>query len=71
MTQDLKGLHSSNIHFANINRHIKTEKDKELTVLSAAFNYIEGFDDGSDTPKNYKDVLGHKNQDNWWESMKG
>jgi hypothetical protein len=26
------------------------------TVLSAAFNSIAGFDEGSDTPKNYKDV---------------
>jgi hypothetical protein len=39
-------------------------------MLSAAFNSIAGFDDGSDTPKNYKDVLGHKNQAKWWESMK-
>jgi hypothetical protein len=38
-------------------------------MLSAAFNSISGFDDGSDTPKNYKDVLGHKNQAKWWESM--
>jgi Reverse transcriptase (RNA-dependent DNA polymerase) len=39
-------------------------------MLSVAFNSIAGFDDGSDTPKNYKDVLGHKNQAKWWESMK-
>jgi hypothetical protein len=35
-------------------------------MLSAAFNSIAGFDDGSDTPKKYK---GHKNQAKWWESM--
>jgi hypothetical protein len=45
-------------------------KGNEITMLSAAFNTIAGFDDGSDTPKNYKDVLGHKNQAKWWESMK-
>jgi hypothetical protein len=39
-------------------------------MLSAAFNSIAGFNDVSDTPKNYKDVLGHKNQAKWWESMK-
>jgi hypothetical protein len=31
----------------------------------AVFNSIAGFDDGSDTPTNYKDVLGHKNQAKW------
>jgi hypothetical protein len=39
-------------------------------MLSAAFNSIEAFDDGSNTPKHFKDVLGHKNQAKWWESMK-
>jgi hypothetical protein len=39
-------------------------------MLSADFSSIVGFDDGSDTPKNYKDVLGHKNQGKWWESRK-
>jgi Reverse transcriptase (RNA-dependent DNA polymerase) len=39
-------------------------------MLSAAFKIIAGFDVGSDTPKNCKDVLGHKNHANWWESMK-
>jgi hypothetical protein len=33
-------------------------------MLSAAFNSIAGFDYESDMPKNYKDVLGHKNQGN-------
>jgi hypothetical protein len=39
-------------------------------MLSAAFNSIEDFDDGSNTPKHFKDDLGHKNQAKWWESMK-
>jgi hypothetical protein len=48
----------------------KGGKDKKFTTLSAAFNSMAGFDDGSDLPKNYKDVLGHKNQGIWWESLK-
>jgi hypothetical protein len=30
-------------------------------MSGAAFNSTAGIDDGSDTPKIYKDVLGHKN----------
>jgi Reverse transcriptase (RNA-dependent DNA polymerase) len=39
-------------------------------MLSVACNTIAGSDDGSDTPKIYKEVLGHKNNAKWWESMK-
>jgi hypothetical protein len=39
-------------------------------MLNAAFNSIAGFDDGSDTASTYKDVLKHKNQNGWWDSMK-
>jgi hypothetical protein len=39
-------------------------------MLNAAFNSVAGFDDGSDTPKDYKDVLKHKNQIGWWDSMR-
>jgi hypothetical protein len=39
-------------------------------MISAAFNSFAGFYDGNDTPKTYKDVLSHKNQAKWWESMK-
>jgi Reverse transcriptase (RNA-dependent DNA polymerase) len=66
MTEEPKGQHSSNIHGPYINRKIQPDIEKEFTLLSPAFNSIAGFDDGSDTPKNYKDVLGHKNQDKWW-----
>jgi hypothetical protein len=38
--------------------------------MIAVFNSVAGFDDSSDTPKNYKDVLKHKNQAGWWELMK-
>jgi hypothetical protein len=65
MTQALKCLRSSNIHVACINRQILTDNDKVFIMLSAALNTIAGFDDGSATPKSYKDVLGHKNQDKW------
>jgi hypothetical protein len=70
LARERKGLQSSDIHVAYINRKIQPDKDKEFTMLSAAFNSIAGFDDGSDTPTNCKDVLGHKNKANWWESMK-
>jgi Reverse transcriptase (RNA-dependent DNA polymerase) len=39
-------------------------------MIQAAFNAVSGFDDCSDTPKNYKEVLKHKNQAGWWASMK-
>jgi hypothetical protein len=66
LARELKGLQSSNILVAYINRLIQPDKDKEFTMLSAAFNAIACFD----TPKNYKDILGHRNQAKWWESMK-
>jgi hypothetical protein len=44
--------------------------NKEFAMLQAAFNSVSGFDDGSDTPKNYKEVLKRKNQAGWWASMK-
>jgi hypothetical protein len=31
-------------------------------MLHAAFISVAGFDDGSDTPKTYRDVLKHANQ---------
>jgi hypothetical protein len=39
-------------------------------MLNAAFNSVAGFDDGSNTPKTYKDVLKHANQKGWWDCMK-
>jgi hypothetical protein len=67
MTPELKGLQSSNIHVAYINRNIKPEQEKDFTILCPAFNTIAGFDVGSDTPKNYKDVIRIKiNGGNLW-----
>jgi hypothetical protein len=39
-------------------------------MVGTAFNSNTGFAVGSDTPKQFKDVQGHKNQAKWWESMK-
>jgi hypothetical protein len=39
-------------------------------MLEAAFNSVAGFDDGSNTPKTYKEVLKHMNQAGWWSSIK-
>jgi hypothetical protein len=70
LSLDVRGLQCSSIHVACINRQVKPEKDKEFTMLTASLNTISDFDDGSETPKNYMDVLGHKNQAKWWVSMK-
>jgi Reverse transcriptase (RNA-dependent DNA polymerase) len=32
-------------------------------MIQAAFNLATGFDDRCDTPKTYKEVLHHKNQE--------
>ena len=71
MSRELRGLkeHNANAHTAYLSRQIKIP-DKEYAMLHSAFNMTAGFDDGSDIPKHYKDVLGHKNQKEWWESMK-
>jgi hypothetical protein len=34
-------------------------------MIQVAFNCVAGFDDGSDTPKTYKEVLKHMNQAGW------
>jgi Reverse transcriptase (RNA-dependent DNA polymerase) len=39
-------------------------------MIQAAFNSVSGFDDGSDAPKNYKEVLKHKKQAGFWATMK-
>jgi hypothetical protein len=69
MTRDLRGIQSS-LHFAYINNQVLPDHDKQYAMLNAAFNSVAGLDDGSDTPKTYKDVLQHKNQKVWWDSMK-
>jgi hypothetical protein len=39
-------------------------------MIQVASNSLSGFDEGSDTPKTYKEVHKHKNQAGWWISMK-
>jgi Reverse transcriptase (RNA-dependent DNA polymerase) len=39
-------------------------------MIQEAFNSVSGFDDCSDAPKNFKEVLKHKNHAGWWASMK-
>jgi hypothetical protein len=68
----LRGLQSN--HVVYINKQVLPEsKDntyqREFSMIQAAFNSVAGFDDGSDTPKNYKDVLKHKSQAWWWASI--
>jgi Reverse transcriptase (RNA-dependent DNA polymerase) len=71
LSSKLRGLQSNNIQIAYINKQVKADiQDKEYFMLAAAFNSIAPFDDGSGIPKNFKDVLGHKNQLGCWESMK-
>jgi hypothetical protein len=69
MTRKLQGLQSI-LHIACIKNQVLPDHDKEYAILNAAFNSIAGFDDGSDTPKTYKDVLNHNNPNVWWDSMK-
>jgi hypothetical protein len=51
LARDLRGLQSSNKHVAYMKMKVNPEKDNKFTMLSAAFNAIVGFDDGSDTPR--------------------
>jgi hypothetical protein len=65
MSRELRCLQRN--HASYINKKILQEsKDKayqsEFAMIQAALNSVAVFDDGSDTPKNYKDVLKHKNQ---------
>jgi hypothetical protein len=48
----------------------QSEEELETQMLSSAFGLIAGFDDGSNTPKTYKDIVNHPRKDEWWLSMK-
>jgi hypothetical protein len=43
---------------------------QEYAMICSAFCLIAGFDDGSDVPKSYRDVIGHKSEAKWWDAMK-
>jgi hypothetical protein len=36
-------------------------------MIQEEFDSVDGFNDDSDTPKTYKELLKHKNQTEWWE----
>jgi hypothetical protein len=67
MSRKVRNL--QNNHVAYITHLLPETKDqvykREFAMIQAAFNSVSGFDDGSDTPKNYKEVLKHKNQAGW------
>jgi hypothetical protein len=72
MSREERNLQSN--HDAYITHLLPETKDqtykREFAMIQAAFNSVSGFADGSNTPKNFKDVLKHKNQAGWRESMK-
>jgi hypothetical protein len=39
-------------------------------MMQAAFTSVADFDDGSDTPKNYNELLKNKIRECWWASIK-
>jgi hypothetical protein len=72
LSKELIRLESN--HVAYINKQVLPElKDKnyqgEFAMLQTASISVAGFNDGSDTPRNYKDVLKHKNQAVWCVDM--
>jgi hypothetical protein len=69
VSRKLCGLQNS-LPISYINNQVSPYHDKEFALLNAGFNSVAGFDDGSHIPKTYKDVLKHKNQKGWWDSMK-
>jgi hypothetical protein len=72
MSREVRNLQSN--HVAYITHKLPETEDqvykREFDMIQAAFNAVSGFDNGSDTPKNYKEVLKHKNQARWWAPMK-
>jgi hypothetical protein len=72
MSREAKNLQCNHVAYIT---HLSTatkdqEYQREFAMIHAAFNSVSGFDDGSDTPKNYKEVIKHKTQAGWWASMK-
>jgi cytochrome b involved in lipid metabolism len=72
ISREIRSLQSN--HFAYITQALPETKDQanknKFAMIQAAFHSVAGFDDGSDTPKTYKEVLKHKNPEGWWSSMK-
>jgi hypothetical protein len=64
MSRELKGLEQP---FAYIKKQVlpyskENAYQRELAMIQTAFNSVAGFDHGSYTSKNYKDVLKNENQ---------
>jgi hypothetical protein len=66
MSREVRNLQSNHVAYIT---HLIPETEDQV-YKREAFNSVSGFDDGSDAPKNYKEVLKHKNQAGWWASMK-
>jgi hypothetical protein len=60
-------------HVAYITHFLSETKEqacqREFAMIQAVFNSFSGFNDGSNTPKNYKELVKHKDQAGWWASM--
>jgi hypothetical protein len=69
LSYKLKALHSSLGAYVN-NQFKPDTPDNEYDMFNYLFNTLSGFDDDSITPRNYKDVLGFKNQKEWRGSLK-
>jgi hypothetical protein len=60
-----------NRDYAMISSALKFDTEQEYALSNSDYSLVvAGFEDGSDVPKSYKDVIGHRNQDKWWEAMK-
>jgi hypothetical protein len=57
----MRALQTSHVAFVN-RQGIPDTSDKECAFVDFSLHTIAGYNDGSDTPMNFKDVLGHKNQ---------
>jgi glycerol-3-phosphate cytidylyltransferase-like family protein len=72
LSRDHRSLQINNV--AYITQALPETKDQayknEFSMIQAAYIPVIGFDDGSDTPKTYKEVLKHKNQAGRWATMK-
>jgi hypothetical protein len=68
MSRELRSLQSSRVaYLAYLPPETKDQAyQREFAMIQAAFNSIAGIDDGSNTPKNYKELFKHKNQARWW-----
>jgi hypothetical protein len=62
ISREVRNLQSK--HVAHITHLLPETKDQvykmEFAMIQAALNSVSGFDDGSNTPKNYKEVHKHK-----------